>query len=360
MSLPEYDTRGGMILNRLSQFEKNKLEREQAKNALIKNKYAEPEIQANIQNKLMEAARNQALLQQPFAGRQIPGAGGEALGIEMLKQQYGEDSPVYQNAKRSYDLQQKGAGQLMDYRQSLMESQSKRSATPLAKMAMEQQDIDRGFMPGTTDGGRGQPISAETQRDLKNQYKQRMIKDLTDTKTRERALFATNMDKTINTLNPMDLTYYSGPKGQLQLRLDQAKSAAGETVPEYKKYKEALTSAKTLAKQVRQFYGDSITPSVQEGLNELTNPTNWSDNPEVAMARYNQFINILDTESDTFFNALHNASAYEKPKTAKEAIKKESEEFKNQSIKMVGPNGKVYNVPQGKAQLFIENGFKRS
>jgi len=26
---------------------------------------------------------------------------------------------------------------------------------------------------------------------------------------------------------------------------------------------------------------------------------------------------------------------------------------------MKGPDGKVYNVPQGKAQRFIENGFKR-
>lgn len=333
MALPDYDTMGSMIVNRLGQFNQNDLAREQVKNALIKNKYAEPmanlelkqkqtenelyrpRTEAEIANKMSNTARQNALLQQPFAGRQLPGAGGEALGLEMLKQQYGENSPVYQNAINAYNQQQKAGNQLMDYRQSLMESQAKRSASPLAKMAMEQSDIERGFMPGTTrEGIGGQPITPESQRDLKNQYKLKLLKDVTDPKLRERALFATNMEKTINRLNPADLTYYSGPKGQAQLRIDQAKSASGKTVPEYKRYKESLTSANTLAKQVRQFYGDSITPSVQEGLKELTNPTNWLDNPEVAMARYNQFINILDTESDTFFDALHNSSVYEKPK----------------------------------------------
>lgn len=52
------------------------------------------------------------------------------------------------------------------------------------------------------------------------------------------------------------------------------------------------------------------------------------------------------------------------PKTVKEAIKKSADEFKNVTIKMQGIDPidnkmKVWDVPQGKAQVFLENGFKR-
>jgi hypothetical protein len=48
-----------------------------------------------------------------------------------------------------------------------------------------------------------------------------------------------------------------------------------------------------------------------------------------------------------------------KPESAKEAIKEQAKEFKSETISMRGPDGKVYSVPQGKAQRFVENGFKR-
>lgn len=344
MALPDYDTIGSMIVNRLGQFEQNELARQKSKNALIQNKYAEPEIQANIAGKKAETARQNELLKQPFAGRSIPGAGGEALGLEMLKDQYGEESPVYKNALNSYNLDQSKKNQLMNYQQALMETLPKRTASPLAKQQMEQSDIEQGFMPGTTAGGKGVPVSPEKQADLLNQNRLKLLKDVTDPKMRERALYAANMEKTINTLNPDALTIYSGPQGRLQMAEDIAQSTASKKdVPRYKAYKEALTSAKVLAKQVRQFYGDSITPQVQEQLAQLADPTTWYEQPDIAMARYNQFVNILGTEADTFFDALKTADIYKKPEKktggnlASEAAKITKQPEKSEGIMTYNP-----------------------
>lgn len=280
-----------------------------------------PKTQAETSLKSAQANNLNLLNKLPFAGRQLPGEAGKSLAVDMIKQQYGEQSPQYMMAKNAYDLEQQKAKQTMEYQRSLMGSQNKRSATPMGKMFMEMDEVENGFMPGTVnETGQGAPISEEQQKKLINQYREKMIKDITDPKLRERALFAKNMEKTINTLNPEFLTYYSGPKGQTKLAKDMTLSAAGKDVPKYKEYKKALTSAQTLTKQVRQFYGDSITPSVQEGLKNLANPTSWFENPQVAMARYNQFVNILDTEADTFFDALKDPSMYEKNHSMKSKV----------------------------------------
>jgi hypothetical protein len=360
LPLPEYQSLGSQIVNQLNKLSQNQLLNEQVHGAQIDNEFApklnQLKVQQGEQKSQMfpEEFKQQQLMNQlrgleleqykpkteaetawknaqtnnlnilnklPFAGRQLPGEAGKSIAIDMIKQQYGENSPQYMSAKNAYDLEQQKVKQTMEYQRSLMGSQNKRSATPIGKMFMEMDDIDKGFMPGTVDqNGNGIPIDEDMKKTLKDQYRGKMIKDITDSKTRERALFAKNMSKTINNLNPDDLTSYSGPRGRVELARDMALSGKGESVPRYEAYKDALTASNTLSKQVRQFYGDSITPSVQEGLKELTNPTSWFENPQVAKSRYNKFINILDTEADTFFDALKDPSIYEKPKKDNKSI----------------------------------------
>ena len=72
-----------------------------------------------------------------------------------------------------------------------------------------------------------------------------------------------------------------------------------------------MTAAEILAKQVRQFYGASITPQVDKDLRKLTNPTNWLVSPKVAKEKFNQFKEILETEKHTIFQALKTPEAYE-------------------------------------------------
>lgn len=274
-------------------------------------KSKEPLQAAQAKNELAQAKRNEELAGLPFGGREMPGAAGRALAVEMIKRKYGENSTEYREAKSLYDLDKQRAQQTINYQQSLMDSQGKRYATQEGKLAQEESEIENGKMPGTSAAGKpGVQLSPEQQKRLSGFYKLKQLKDVTDTKVRERILYSKNMDKTMDNLNVDHLTTYSGLQGTRDLAKDTFASAKGEIIPRYEAYKESLTAAQTLAKQVRQFYGDSITPGVQEGLKKLTNPTSWLENPRVAKARFNRFKHILKTESKTFTDAAKNADIY--------------------------------------------------
>ena len=264
-----------------------------------------PLTQAQTEKAQAEASRERTLAELPFAGRQMPGAAGRYMALDMIGQKYGYDSTPYLEAKADYDLEKDKMRQTMEYQKSLMESQPKRYATPMAKMVMEQQEIEQGLRPGSTStGGPGERIEPEVQKKLSAQYKQKLTKDITDPDTRKRAIFATNMEKTLDNLNVDHLVGYSGLKGSIELLNDKRNALKGKPTQRYQDYKNALTAANTLAKQVRQFYGDSITPSVQEGLKHLVNPSSWMEHPDVAKGMFNQFKKILETEADTFFDVL--------------------------------------------------------
>lgn len=317
--LPRYQTIGGMLRDTMGQSHanalKDKLIQEQIKNALIANKYAEPKMQSDIASKNAATQHQNIFNRLPFGGKTISGSAGESLGLKMLKDEFGPDSAEYQNALNKFNLTNDKTRQLMQYQQSLQESLPKRNATPLAKQAMEEEELESGILPGSSvGGGQGQRISPEKQQDLTGRFDLKKLKDTTDPKTRERVLFASNMEKTIQNINPDDLTHYSGPEGRVKLLRDATKSSVGNSTPEYKAYKKSMKAAKLLSKQVRQFYGDSIQPSVGEQLDLLTNPSTWSEHPEVAKELYNTFVGILNQEADTYHDALKSADVYKKPK----------------------------------------------
>lgn len=275
-------------------------------------KAGQPLKDAQAKNELAQASRNEELAKLPFGGREMPGAAGKALAVEMIKRKYGENSPEYQSSKKLYDLETRRAEQTMAYQQSLMDTQGKRFATPEGKRAQEEAEISHGVMPGSAVGNReGTLLSPEQKERLSGMYKLKDLKDVTDTGVRQRILYSKNMEKTLGTLNVNDLTTYSGLKGATDLLKDSAASAHGNAPPRYIAYKEALVNADTLAKQVRQFYGDSITPTIQNDLKKLTNPTSWLEDPKSATARFNKFKSILKTESKTFTSAAKNADIYD-------------------------------------------------
>lgn len=186
----------------------------------------------------------------------------------------------------------------------------------------------------------------------------------------------TNAELTLGNINVDDLTHYSGLKGAGQLAADKAKSMIGTTTPEFQKFNEAITQAQLLAKQYRQMMADSITPSNQEALNYLTNPTSWILNPEVAKAKFNQFAKTLKQENATFKNATKSIAPYtdENYKAPIDASKMNKNDVvaranadqaaydaKNSgsTVHMVSPEGKSYDVPASKVALFEKNNFKR-
>ena len=123
-----------------------------------------------------QTARANQLTSMPFGG-QLAGPAKEAFALELLKKQYGEDSPVYQQAKHSFDTNISAKEGLTNYRGSLSETANKRASSSLGKTAQELEEIDKGFMPGTN----GQiPLTPEQQQSLSGQYNLKLQKDVTD------------------------------------------------------------------------------------------------------------------------------------------------------------------------------------
>jgi hypothetical protein len=263
-----------------------------------------------LQNALRQAQAKK--LQQeseaPLGGAVVPGALGQALWLHKIKQEYGEKSPQFQDAKRAFDAELEQKQYLNQYRNALTENAGKRFSTNLGKQEQEIKEIEEGHVPGT--GGK-QELNPTDQQAMLDRYKLNRQKGISDTQTRQRALFASNVDKTLAEINPEDLTQYGGIKGQAKLKTDELAAGLGSPSEGYQKYQKALTLSTLLAKQVRQFYGDSITPGVQEKLAMLTSPASWKNDPVTALGNFKTFKNILQKETETYRGGLKNTKEYE-------------------------------------------------
>ncbi len=292
---------------------------------------AEQLLAAQLQNKIKqpyadnaeEAFRadmdyKRALMQQaqqgssPFA--RLAGPAREAYSLEILKNQLGENSPAYKGAKQQYELQQQTQQGLNNYRQGLTDTILKRTSSNIGKLGQEQADVEAGFEPNTN---RLHQISPDRQEELLGQYALAKQKAVTDTDTRKKTLFASNIDKTIDSIDKKDLTRYAGLKGLAQLKTEEAKSILnpGSESEPYKKYLESANKAQLLAKQVRQFYGDSIQPAMLQQLSKLSNPATWRNNPEIASRLFDSFTGLLKQETGTYRGALKGLKEFENKKS---------------------------------------------
>lgn len=305
----------------------------------IQNQFAPQQAQANLD--LAKAHANYFNM-----GGGLSGTAKEAVGLEKIKQAFGEASPQYQTAKRAFDLKQTSQQILNENRQMLTESAPKRFSTNLGKTILEQQDIGSGYSPGTgpyslgdvpLKSKRGEVVpgapsdqdietgnlSDESQKALQEAYKMNLYKKNTDPSLRKQAVYAANAHKTIQAIDPDALTTYAGINGQIQKARDAFVTSQGYSVPRFEKYQENARAADLLAHQIRQFYGDSIQPSMLEKIESFTNPSAIASNPQLAKKNYQAFIKILENETDTIREVLNAPSVFENP-AGKSLQKKES------------------------------------
>lgn len=278
---------------------KNKFETPRAERA---DEFAQADL--NYKNALADQVR---MGLDPF--NRLTGIARDVYSIQMLKNQLGEDNPAYQQAKQQYDLEQESARGLNDYRQRLADTMLKRSSSNLGKLSQEEEDVAAGFEPNTN---RQHQISPDRQAELLGQYQLTKQKLSTDTDTRKKVLFASNIDKTIESINPKDLTKFAGLNGTARLKTEEIKAATapGTESEDYRRYLESANKAQFLAKQVRQFYGDSIQPAMLQKLEALANPATWRTNPEIAQRLFKSFTGLLKQETGTYTSALRNKSEF--------------------------------------------------
>jgi hypothetical protein len=264
-------------------------------------------LKSGAQNKLINAQAKEAEAKSnlPFGGANVPGPAGQIVGLEMIKGLYGDNSPQYKQASEAFNLNQEGVKSRVNYQNILSDTANKRFSTPLAKSTEELNDVRDGYAPG-----RKRKLTPEEQEQYENIYGLDLLKKTTDSDTRKKNLYSTNIDVTLGNIDPKALTQFSGVKGAAQLLKERLLDQQGNTTPQYKAYQDSLTNARLLAKQVRQFYGDSITPGVQKGLSDLTNPSTWLNSPEIAMRNFNSFAKTLKSERGTYSKATKSPAVY--------------------------------------------------
>ncbi len=249
-----------------------------------------------------------------------------ALFVEQLKKQYGESDSRYLQAKAAHDMALAGHQSLIDYRDVLNQTAGIRFSSPLGKIIAEgkgrgaQDILNNGKrLPGTENAPpnskykvgeqyydqEGNPVYDTNPRtpDEKKAYEQAIAKSTTDTAIRNQIPFAKNVEITLDSINPDDLVQFSGPEGTLKLGIETIKAGFGNPSQEFINYQNALTSSKMAAKQLRQFWKDSIQPSATDAIKELTNPTHWTKNPEVARQQFEQLKAVTKQELQTFREA---------------------------------------------------------
>lgn len=261
-----------------------------------------------MKNALQEQKTNKIRkdLQNPFYG--IPsGEGGQSVLFQKLM----EDpnfAPAFKDLLEKKEIGNRNTESNIDFRNKLVATMDKGKATGIGKLGLELDEINNGTKPGSNGEIK---LTPNEQKQMQGQWELKIQKETAQPDVLKRNLFASNIEKTLETFDPKDLFQYGGLQGQALLKIDQAKSAIGKPSDSFIKYEAAKTAVDVLADQVRQFYGTSITKGVRDDLKHLTNPSNWINNPTVSLAKYNSLKNILTKEMQTYRGAGESTAEYQ-------------------------------------------------
>lgn len=170
-------------------------------------------------------------------------------------------------------------------------------------------------------------------------------KATSDTDTRMRNLFASNLEKSFEMLDTKTLTQYSGPKGASQLKVDQALDIAGNPPERYLKYKDALGQRDVLADQIKVFLKGANSEKALEHYNKMTNPSSFGTSPEAAKRQLDASIKLFENEMGTFRNSMKGTSEYTgkgqaEPSKIKSAAEMSDAELDRQIAELEGKSSK--------------------
>jgi len=247
-----------------------------------------------------------------------------SIYISQLENKLGPNHPAVMEAKRAHQLSLQNRGSLIDWRQmgtqalpykllspTGREIQEATGNGPLERFNNNQKSKlpDGSIKVGEQDYDKeGNPIYSKnnnfpTKKQIQEFYSRKIGKQATDAAIRNKLPYAENVETTFNNLNFDDLTTYSGLKGSAEHGVDFIKAAMGNPSERFLKYNDALSTSSTLAKQLRQFWGDSIQPVAMERIESLTNPSSILKDPKVAISQLKQLKKITDQELENFRKA---------------------------------------------------------
>lgn len=285
----EQDLRKSELANRLAE---------------IQARFAEPKAQSDLNYTQAQIDKMQREQSDPFGGHHLTGIAGEIFSDELIKK---INPDLYQKVQERRELEKRDTESKINSRNLYSESIGQRSASTIGKLANERMKV----LSGQNPYDRNAPPLTESEKDnLLNQYDMQMLKNVTDADTRKRALFATNIDKTLSKIDPNIIAKYSGVLGLGKESFDKVASQLDKSSEDYKKLERTRTALDFLAKQTRQFYGDSIQDAAVQRIVGMVNPASWGTSPEIALEKFNEMKNILNMETGTFRAALSGTDVY--------------------------------------------------
>lgn len=372
-----------------------------------------------VHNRLEDAQtlREKKMAELPFGGANVPGPAGQIVGLEMIRQQYGDNSPQYKQAQQAFGLSQNSIGSRINYQTALTNSMPIRYTTPEGRQIIEQSNVAGGGSPAGTPSGQpifpgkipynpnpGQPLPNTNNQTQSNDqtadvgtpvadigtgydpehgvdttvqpppennngaptasqhYSLRQAKQDLPTFVQQKNLSANNIEKTIKNVDLDALTNYNGVMGASKLSYEKARDLAGlETSEEYKKYKEAEAKFNFLGNQIRQFYGDSVQPSAMEALQKKLDPRSSLHGQKTGKIKFNSTKDLLEKELQTYRDASRDASVYTgaNPSASKETVQVKTNESQNgkEPIIIMYKGSKEYHFPAKYANHSKLKGF---
>jgi hypothetical protein len=285
---------------------------------------------------LSEAGYGQEALKMlaPQDEQNLTGIPQEYNSLANLEKKYGKNSQVYKDALEDLKTRREVQRSLIGNRDTLNDTARQRAATQQGKLLLEEEDVRAGYLPNT---GRTVPITPEQQAEMIGQYESNRLKNTTDTDTRQRALLATNIDKTIDLIDVDALTQYGGLMGGINKKIEQSKALTSNESEAYRKFTSTLVKAEILAEQIRSFYKGSIAPEMVKRIENLTNPASWINNPSVAKSNFESLKELLKTETKTYYDALKGVTPYRENEQKKS--KRDASEYSIEELEAIASGG---------------------
>lgn len=180
-------------------------------------------------------------------------------------------------------------------------------------------------------------------------YNLRINKERSDAKTRDKALMASNLEKTMNSSDINALVRYSGPAGQLNLKLEQAQDLAGSPSKEYIEYTRAVAAAQLEAEELMQFFQGTKHHAAKKAIEKLTNPNSWGKSPQAARATLEQLRSVIRKNLETFREGQTNTEQHLGYEEGYEDAEPKSIGKKRGGIEILEIGGKKINAPKSKS-----------
>lgn len=263
----------------------------------------------------------------------------------------------------AWPSQMMSQGTMIPYRPSVMNG-----APQQAPMGQPSPGLPPPGMPpmnGVPADGRPLPITTNAVQDSANNYRNKNFKSATDPQLRAQLLAATNVEKTLQYIDPKILGRYAGVKGKGDLAKDKLLSLlpGGEHLvsPEFNDYNTMVNIAvKMLSAQMLRFNKDSVQPAVQEKYNFVANPNSWYNSPELTIKNYNELVDIMNNEIGTLRDAGKNPDVYYGRNS--NAVKRSNPSDKSSSTSETSTKQNMGNTenPSSKAQKYTDADIKHT